>query len=193
LDRSIVRVPMRKSMYLFGFVVCISFGLWFLYLSFFGGFSGEHFVELEGHSKGSLLLSVFVSILPGNIALFFLALFMLLLTYFLFRKLTGGDDAVIISSEGIIINVTIVKTGLIRWEEIMSFDIVEVGRQKNLSINLVNPEPFIKRQKGSVRIFLFINRLMGYDCPIMFTASSVKMKLDRLQELMQEYQSNIGR
>ncbi|OLS33423.1 STM3941 family protein [Bacillus sp. MRMR6] len=181
MNQGIVRVPMRKSLFILGLVVCLPLGVWGLYFSLFEDLSSEHM----GGTKN--IFSIILNFLPANIVLFCIAVISLLASYYLFKKLKEGKDAVIISPQGIIVNVAMSKTGLIPWRDIKDIEMIQSGRQKNLALILLDPDSFIRRQSLRVRFFLWLNKLTGDNYPILFSSTSVKMKLPELQRLIQDY------
>lgn len=182
LGDSSINVPIRRSVYLISFIVCVITGLGLIDLSLIGDFSGEH-ADIKGRS----IFRIFVYFLPANVVLFFIGIITLFTSLFLYRKLKGGKEAMIISPQGVIVNVAIIKTGLIRWNEIKDFEITKIGSQNCLFINLYNPEALIQQQKLFTRLFVYVNKKLGYSQPISIASTAVKMKLPQLQQHLQDY------
>jgi hypothetical protein len=184
LSQSEIRVPIKKTMYVLGIIFCALATAITFFVSFTIDLQGEN-VDVHSRGKAAWFQLLFMFI-PANLFLLLIGILSAMVAYFLFKKI-NKKDAIIINSRGIIINVSIVKTGLIPWNEIRDVEIVAYGNQKNLCINLVNPIPLIKQQKRSVRFLLFFNKLLGFNYPIAIPFTSIKMKLPELHRLIQQH------
>lgn len=65
---------------------------------------------------------------------------------FIARKLQDNKPGLIIDEEGITDNSSAVAGGSIVWRDIKDIYVIEIGRQKLMMIEVVNPEKYIERQ-----------------------------------------------
>lgn len=106
--------------------------------------------------------------------------------FYIARKLFDNKPGIIIDSTGITDNSGSVSAGQILWSDIEDISVLEVNRQKFITLKVKNPQDYINRQRSAIkRKMMEINYNMC-GTPITISAGSLKTTFDKLLELVQE-------
>lgn len=162
-------IPLSKTkmiLLLLAAIVFVALGIWFV-------MSPETFVD-EGEPTG------FITFMGGlSIAFFGVG------SILIFRKLFDTKPGLVINKEGILDNSSAASVGLIKWEDIIGFAIVEVSGQKIILPQVKNPEAYLDRQASTIKKKMMSMNYKLYKTPLSITANALKYKTDDLIDLLE--------
>ena len=104
---------------------------------------------------------------------------------FLAWKMRDQKPGLIVGPEGIIDNSSGLSAGLIPWEDIEGFSVLNMSGQRMLLVHVRNPQEYIDAQSSTfVRKMMTVN-WKAYKSPISISAVSLKCSFDELHTLLQ--------
>lgn len=106
--------------------------------------------------------------------------------FFIARKLFDKKPGFIIDNSGLTDNSGSVSAGQILWSDIEDISVLEVNRQKFITLKVKNPQDYINRQGSAIkRKMMEINYNMC-GTPITISAGSLQISFDELLRLVQD-------
>ena len=99
------------------------------------------------------------------------------------KIVVSNTSGLVIEEQGITFNTTGLNVGLIKWEDILSIERMNVSGQQFLNIQVSNPEQYISRAKGLKRKTLEMNHTM-YGTPLSISAVALQVKFNDLENLL---------
>ena len=99
------------------------------------------------------------------------------------KIVVSNTSGLVIEEQGITFNTTGLNVGLIKWEDILSIERMNVSGQQFLNIQVSNPEEYISRAKGFKRKTLEMNHTM-YGTPLSISAVALQVKFNDLENLL---------
>jgi hypothetical protein len=108
------------------------------------------------------------------------------------RKVLDGTPALVLDSEGMLDNSSALAVGRVRWAEITQIRVIEVARQRYLSVSVRDPEPFLEKG-GPLRRKLNRANFLKVGAPINIKATTLAMPFDRVVERVSDFYRMYGR
>ena len=105
---------------------------------------------------------------------------------FISKKLTDNSPGLIISSEGILDNSSVISPTQIKWLEIEDISVKEIYGQKYILLNIKKSTYFISKQKGSFKRWLMTKNYKTYGSPINITSNGLKISHIKLLSILKE-------
>ncbi len=99
------------------------------------------------------------------------------------KILISYTTGLVIDEQGVTFNTTGLNVGLIKWEDILSIERMNVAGQQFLNIQVSNPEEYISRTKGIKQKTLKMNYNM-YGTPLSISAVALQIKFNDLENLL---------
>lgn len=144
----------------------------------------------------SLLFSYFVQIIIKDKTIFEEFHFLVVFIFFIFililsafyhlYKLFDSKPGIIINERGIVDNSNFVSVGLIRWENITNIKINKVYGQKQIVIEINNPDETILNQKNPLKRFFMKFNKDHFNSPILLSSVALNCKFDDLYKIIKE-------
>ena len=101
------------------------------------------------------------------------------------RKLFDSAPGLIIDAEGLVDNSSSISAGRIRWSEIKGFKVTTINRQRFLTIEVSDPDEFIRRASGLKRRLAAMNsRYFGSQVQI--SSNTLAIGFDELVKIITE-------
>lgn len=127
--------------------------------------------------KNPLVLRVvgLVAILVFGLALLFIS-----------KKIFSSEIGLRIDSDGIFDNATATSIGLIKWNDISGIETIRVNGNKVLLLKVKTPQVYIDKAKNRIARSTMKNCLKTYGTPISLTATSLKIKFSKMEELVRQ-------
>jgi hypothetical protein len=102
------------------------------------------------------------------------------------KKMFDKRPGLIINQEGIDVNSSGMKIGLIKWEDIIGFSVFQIMSTKLLMIKVCNPDDYINKASNT-----FISKMMKannsqYGTPLSISSNALKIDFDSLHKLLRE-------
>lgn len=103
-----------------------------------------------------------------------------------FKKMFDKRPGLIINHEGIDVNASGMKIGMIKWDDIIGFSVFEVMSTKLLMIKVYNPDDYINKASNK-----FISKMMKsnhslYGTPLSISSNTLKIDFNSLHKLLKE-------
>ena len=98
-------------------------------------------------------------------------------------KLFDTEPGLIVDAEGIVDNSSAVSAGRIPWSDICGFKIKSVQKQRFLTIEVHNPDAYVRKANFLKRPLAALN-MKYFGGPIQISANTLKVDFDRLIELV---------
>jgi len=112
------------------------------------------------------------------------AVFFGVILVFVSRKLFDKDPALVITDLGLEDRTSMVSGGFIMWNNIASVSILEIKKQRMLSIQLHDSRSMLQDERGMLhRIFFYLNNLF-YKTHVSISANALDIDFDRLYLLV---------
>ena len=105
--------------------------------------------------------------------------------YIFVRKLLDKAPGLVISPEGVSYYYGMSKTSVVRWEDIIRFDVSEVSRQKMIMVQVKNPQDYVKPQTNALLRKLSQGNISMYGTPVVIAAGPLQIKTDDLILLLE--------
>jgi hypothetical protein len=180
-DETVIELDRRKIVLGFvGTVVFVAVGIWLVMLDDSRVASGKSFRLLMNSPLLAHALGV-VSIL------FFGAL-----GVFLVKKVFDKKPGLVFSAGGLLDNAGATAAGLIPWEDIDGYDVLEISGRKMLIVMVGDPQRYIERGNAVRRRLNLANFNMA-GSPISISTRTLRTNLDELIDLFERYFTKYGR
>ena len=157
-----------------------------LLLSILGAFAfvaiGFWFVLDPPSRTGSSMESVLILVLGLASILFFGAIGLVVI-----RKLFDQRPGLIINEQGLMDNSGGLSAGLILWQDIENFQVLQIQRQRLILILVNNPQDYIDRQSNSWKRKLMAINYRQYGTPISISSNGLKISFDELLEILKHH------
>ena len=166
-----IEIPLSKnklSLMLFGSLIFISLGLWFVIK--------PPTISNPIIGNPTLLLTVGIAGI----------LFFGLCAIFIAKKLPEKTPGLIINNQGVIDNSSGVSVGLVPWCDIKGINMTNVANQKFLMLVVKNPDEYINREKGFIKKKAMQMNYKSYGSPISISANGLKCNFDELFKILQD-------
>lgn len=107
--------------------------------------------------------------------------------YFIARKLPGNDPGLTINQKGIFVYSTGMAGQFIPWNDIDSIGVLQMYRQKLITLQVGNPQQYIEKQASTFNRNAMAMNLSMYGTPLIINANDLKISFDVLMKTMQQY------
>lgn len=112
--------------------------------------------------------------------------------YFFVKKMFDKEPGIIFNEEGIIVNATVNKFGLIPWEDISEIyektvQVSIASKERFVTVRLISPEKYISRETNILKRKVLAANSKHYGSPIHFSANGLKIEHKELLELALAY------
>lgn len=161
-----IEIPVNKkkiSLYLLGSIAFVAIGIWFV-------------VAPPDTEEGPLFIK---GIGWASIVLFGLGIVIFV------RKMLDKRPGLAITPEGLNYYYSMGNTMVVRWEDIIRFDVYEVNKQKLLMVQVKNPQDYVKSQTNALLRKLSEGNISMYGTPICIATNPLQIKLDDLVLLLE--------
>jgi hypothetical protein len=88
---------------------------------------------------------------------------------------------------GLVDNSSGVSGGEILWEDIESFSVIEIHRQKLIMLHVKNPQDYIDKQTSSFKRKMMQVNYNMYNTPLSITSNTLQIKFDDLLNILNLY------
>lgn len=105
--------------------------------------------------------------------------------YIFTKKLLDKKPGLVINPEGLSYYYSMGKTTVVRWEDIIRFDVYEVSRQKMIMVQVKNPQEHLKSRTSALLRKLAEGNISMYGTPVVIAANPLQIKLDDLVLLLE--------
>ena len=173
-----IEIPLSKKkmlLTLFGAIVFVGLGIWFLINS--------HKISNPIFGNPTLIFIVGVASI----------LFFGLVAVTIFRKFSDNKAGLIISKEGITDNSSGVSAGQIPWTDIQEIKVSQVMSQKFLMLIVRNPQDYLDKVTNPLKRNAMKMNYKTYGSPISISSNALQTDFDNLYKLlvekMKEYKS----
>ena len=102
------------------------------------------------------------------------------------QKIFDNKPGLILDSEGLIDNSSGVSAGRVRWDEITRIGVTRVGRQRFLTITVLDPQKYVERGNAFQQKLSAIN-LKQYGSPVQISSGTLKMGFEELAQMLVDY------
>lgn len=102
----------------------------------------------------------------------------------LFSKKFKG---VIINEKGIDDNSSGISVGLVEWNDIIEFGVVEIEKAKSLMIITKNPEKYINKATNKTSKTFMEWNWKSFGSPLAISVASLKIKFEEFEKILNEY------
>lgn len=169
-EQIVVPLSKLKLVLIFiGSLFFVAIGLWFVIST---SINSNNFMD----DQFVLLIIGIVSILFFGIVFIFIA-----------RKLFDNKPGLVINSMGLVDNSSGVSGGEILWEDIESFSVIEIHRQKLIMLHVKNPQDYIDKQTSSFKRKMMQVNYNMYNTPLSITSNTLQIKFDDLLNILNLY------
>jgi len=110
------------------------------------------------------------------------------LAIFLFIKFFDRKPGLVINHEGIIDNSSALSAGLIRWDDVVDIDVLNLSGQKMVMIKLRNPNQILSRQSILKRIVMKLNENF-FGSPVFITPNILNCNFEELYDTLKKQSS----
>ena len=100
-------------------------------------------------------------------------------------KIFDTSPGLIIDEHGIYDNSSGNKAGMIPWNDISGISSSSAGMQKYITINVFQPERYIRKMNFPKNIFATLNNVF-FESPIHISSSTLQISFDELTQLINE-------
>lgn len=180
-DGTIIELDKKKiALGIFGSLVFVAAGIWLVTLDDARVVSEKGFrllfnSPLVAHSAGIAAIAAFG-----------------LLGFFLTKKIFDRKPGLVFNAEGLVDNAGANAPGLIPWDEIEGYHILEISGQKMLIVMVTDPQKYIARGNALKRKLNAANFNMA-GSPISITTRTLRADLNQLIFLFNRYHTKYGR
>jgi hypothetical protein len=138
------------------------------------------FIEPSGRRSMLNIPAIRYTVAIASIVFFGFAMFSII------KKLQENKPGLIIDKTGITDCSSSIAVGHIPWSDIQKFTVASVMNQKFLMIVVKNPNDYINRQANNLKRKGLIYNQTNYGSPVSISANTLKIKLDKLKNLLEE-------
>ncbi|MFV0481511.1 MAG: STM3941 family protein [Campylobacteraceae bacterium] len=111
----------------------------------------------------------------------------LLFGFVLFKVLAmlkSSKPALLISNQGIVLNINNFKDEIIKWEDIEKFSLKKISHNNFLFVHVKNPDFFINKQSSKFTKRTMVSNLKYHDTPFSFSTITLRCKHNELFDLL---------
>ena len=166
-----IEIPLSKKkmlMTLFGAIVFVVLGLWFL----------VNPPKINNPILGNPTLIFIVGLVS--------ILFFGFVAITIFRKFSDKKAGLIISKEGITDNSSGVSAGQIPWTDILEIKVSQVMSQKFLMLIVSNPQDYLDKVTNPLKRNTMKMNYKTYGSPISISSNALQTDFDNLYKLLKE-------
>jgi hypothetical protein len=180
-DETIIEIDRRKiALGIAGTLAFVVIGIWLVMLDDSRIATSRGFRLFMNSPLLAHVLGVLAILFFGGVAIF------------LIKKIFDRKPGLVFNSEGLVDNAGATAAGLIPWDEIEGYQVLEISRQKMLIVMVSDPDKYVARGNALRRKLNAANYNMA-GSPISISTRTLKTSFDELVFLFRRYHTKYAR